>query len=168
MTSVPHRIRKMKSGEDANFIADSWLRSYLDMGRHISWVPMQMYYERMRPLVTALLHNHPEMFRIACPPDNDEPLLGWACVEDTGEKCTMITGKNFQLGHIECGDSTIKSLHYLYVKKKWRGNGIARSLLKDVPRPVPCSHWTHHCERRNGDLTFKPSLFYRRREKERK
>jgi GNAT superfamily N-acetyltransferase len=72
--------------------------------------------ERLREAtarVRALLARHDSVLRVACLPDDSDAILGWA----------VITAK------------PPHKLHYVYVRKEARKQGIARTLLAGVNWP---------------------------------
>lgn len=63
--------------------------------------------------VRAILARADSVLRIACLPDDSDAILGWAVVSSDEPP----------------------TLHYVYVRKDARGQGIARLLLAGVSRP---------------------------------
>jgi len=57
------------------------------------------------------------------------------------------------------------TVHYAYVLRSYRGNGVYRELLAaagfHVPTPVVCSHYTASCERMKHWVEYRPSLLTR-------
>ena len=125
--------------EDHNFVFSSWLHSQAD-ARHLAHIPKYVIIRELHTLIGLAILEHPEWFRVACSEQDSDQILGWTCIE---------------------GDV----LHYVYVKRRVRGEGVAQALLHDVKNHatnIPCSHWSIHCEDR-PNLAFKPSLFYDKR-----
>lgn len=60
--------------------------------------------------VRAVLADATTELRIACLPDDEDAILGWSVVSPP-------------------------ALHYVYVRKELRGNGIARALLHGIDNP---------------------------------
>ncbi len=74
---------------------------------------------------------------VACDPAHPTFVLGWA---------VMDRPKNV--------------LHYVYVLKDFRGNGIAKALLAGLSEPIVATNWSRDCEWLQEHVRFKyqPSL----------
>lgn len=86
---------------DLAYVVDSWVKRGHDRG------------ERMRDAtarVRAILARPDSVLRVACLPDDEDAIIGWAAIE--GSK-----------------------LHYVYVRKEARKQGIARLLLVGIDWP---------------------------------
>jgi ribosomal protein S18 acetylase RimI-like enzyme len=105
----PIRIRA--AGEDdVGFVLDSWLRSFRDAWPNCA-MPMQVYYEHYRPIAMGLLQRDGVRGMVACRPDQPSRLYGYVVAEHAGD---------------------IPVLHYLGVKRAYRGVGIAAALARAV------------------------------------
>lgn len=100
---------------DWPFIQSSWRISRVSV---LDKVPNSAWYSRMKQRFAGLVSRGAK-FVVACDPEDQDQILGWACYEKP-------------------------ILHYAYVKGYFRGQGIARQLLAafaDQPL-VWCSDWT--------------------------
>lgn len=123
--------------EDLAFLLDSWGSSYYrgtNAYKHISPDEFHAYHRPIRERFLA----RPQAAIIVCSPDNDEwHILGWIAVEKTAS------------GII---------LQYLYVKEAFKGQGIAKQLIK---RAIPTSpvFFTHLTDRAARIMSKKQDQF---------
>lgn len=169
MSGPPRKIRELRE-PDHNLVISSWLQSYAD-SRQLSPFSKHVALMALHGRIERMVFERPELFCVACAEQDDNQVLGWACIEDD-------------------------TLHYLYIKRRFRKEGIGRDLLHNLKElhmekmrrvgplagradpfagaqkleeerraalRIPCTHWTIHCEKRN-DLQYKPSRFYEPRE----
>lgn len=87
---------------DLPFVVDTWVKKGRNPGERIGTATAR---------VRKILAHYDTTLRVACLPDDDDAILGWAC--------------------LDCAKSP-PSLNYVYVRKDARGQGIARSLLAGV------------------------------------
>jgi GNAT superfamily N-acetyltransferase len=121
--------------DDWAYIMDSFKKSYRELGEE-QYIPAHLYW----PEVTNRLENWRQdkgvEFRIAADPEDSNFIWGWSCVE----------------GPV---------LHYVFVRKSAQGQGVARMLTADLPRPIACTHWTKIAEevhrKHRGQLLYEPS-----------
>lgn len=93
---------------DTNLILHSWLRSYRKSPSGQGLSP-EDYYAAHHRNVDAILHV--ATVRVVHPEGAPDTILGWMAWEPTAYR-----------------------LHYVYVKREFRRNGVARLLLSEVPR----------------------------------
>jgi GNAT superfamily N-acetyltransferase len=122
--------------DDWAYILDSFKKSYRELGAD-GYVPKFTYWPEMHKRIEGLRENPAVEFRIAADPDDANFIWGYAIVE-------------------------AKSIvHYVFVRASAQGQGVARLLLADVPRPIPTTHWTKIAEAINkshpGVLLNEPS-----------
>jgi len=120
-------IRRGKQ-TDANFILNSWLKSY----RHsplTKSIRGDIYYKHHHDKIIKLLSRS----KIACAvsKDEDSQIYGWACFEEG-------------------------VLHYIYTKHSYRGFGIATEILKSLNGPYEFSHAPMRASNLFIDGTFNP------------
>lgn len=122
--------------DDWAYILDSWKKSYRELGAD-QHVPAHLYWPEMTARIERLRENPAVEFRIAADPDDHDFIWGWACVEGR-----MI-------------------VHYVFVRASAQGQGVARMLCADVPKPMVVTHWTKVAEavhkKKPGSLLFEPS-----------
>jgi hypothetical protein len=110
--------------EDIPFIFDNWLEGYRD-----AVVPRggarDRYYRQQRRRLT-MLWNRGARFLVAVDPTEPDFLYGFICAE-------------------------LPLLHYVCVKKPFRGNGVALQLLAAAglggASPLLVTHWTGVCDK---------------------
>lgn len=130
-------VRDYEKDRDEGLVYHSWSNSYREAVQH-RWgdIPLYSYYKRMRASIDALLARGAEV-KIACDPDDQNLIMGWACAEPP-------------------------ALHYVYVKEVYRRQGIGASLVRacglSSSQVIPCSHWTAFAEEISSN---KPRLFRR-------
>jgi len=92
--------------DDRNFVLSSWLRSYADQQRGIA---RRAFFKLYESVVVNLVGRSTVI--IAGLDDVPGSILGWTAI-----------------------DSDDRTLHYVFVKPRWRKLGVAKSLLKDAAR----------------------------------
>ena len=98
---IPFTLR-LGRPSDLAFVVDSWVKRGHHRNERLSDATAR---------VRALLASEGTELRIACLPDDEDAIVGWAVVV-----------------------TKPPTLHYVYVRKELRGNGIARALLNGIPR----------------------------------
>lgn len=125
--TVPVRIRAHREG-DMPFVVDTWRRSFADDSR-LSRFDKDIYFKIMARHIKALSHEPAAQIRIACDEQDDDAIVGFAC----------LTGPE---------------LHYVYVRggkdTTLRGHGVARTLLADVDIK------SYSCRTSAGERRLKP------------
>lgn len=125
-------VRPMRDA-DVPFIQSSWKQSYVFSVAHDEQAQAALFSELNHRCGRLLKRSE---VRVACDPDNEDHVFGWACL-----------------------DTKRQLLHYVVVKQKLRGRGIARVLLAGLKTPVVHTHWTFACEKygRSGKAIYEPS-----------
>lgn len=90
--------------DDRAFVFSSWLKSYRD-SMPLVW--NGTYYAGQHSLIERLLDDAQTQVVVASPIDDDLTILGWA---------------------VRSKPSTLRALHYVYVKEAFRRMGIGASL----------------------------------------
>lgn len=124
--------------QDADFVFDSWLKSYRDNNAEMRAVPRDVYFSMQRLRIASLLEKSSTV--VACAPDAEWQVMGWAVV-----------GQHSAQG----------VLHYLYVKQLYRGFDLTAALCAPLRGRVRWfSHRTPKLERvaQKLGLTFNPYL----------
>ena len=127
-------IRAPKT-EDWNYILDSWKRSFRET---LQWVPGQNFYSHMTNVIEALRSDKSTTFQIACDPEDEAFIFGWACL----------------------GRSNL--IHYCFVRHAFRRANVAKRVTGlSSNTPASCTHWTRTCEKitkkHPGLLIYEPS-----------
>lgn len=94
---------------DTNFILATWLRGLYYGDTWFSEIPKHTFMTKYHQVVEGILASPSTQVRIACLKDDPEVILGYAIFGQQGV------------------------IHWVFVKKAWRGVGIATSL---VPLPL--------------------------------
>lgn len=108
---------------DWNFVAHSWKRSYRT--QKTSW-PANFYDAEMQKRLDKLSNR--ATFLLAVDVEDPDQIFGWACAEDP-------------------------LLHFVFVKKAFRRQKIATTLIEKLGGPVLCTHWTQHAKKLKESLT---------------
>ncbi len=103
------KIRKAGEGDKA-FVLATWLRSYYNGSQFGSEITPHVYFKWHHALCEAFWIRPTAYALIACNPDDENQIYGWAAMEQSLH------------GHL---------VHYVYVKPAFRQMGIAKALLPD-------------------------------------
>ncbi|HET9045101.1 MAG TPA: GNAT family N-acetyltransferase [Burkholderiales bacterium] len=127
MTS-PLPIRPMVDA-DAAFVLDSWRRSYEGAAAVRACDP-EHYRIEMTRAIRRIISNSTARTVVAYDPEDAGHIVGFACFSvrrrERVPPHTVTPEKPLP-------DTHEAELHYVYVKKDFRGQGIARALLEGVP-----------------------------------
>ena len=97
-------------GDDVPWVFSSWIKSYRQHGPREAQGPRQHYYADKTRGITRVTGTPGVVTLVACNPDNEQQIFGWAC------------GRYWQ------EDDTL-DLHYIHVKSIYRRAGVARALV---------------------------------------
>ena len=125
--SWPRKLREPRPA-DMPFIMDSWQRSF-SRSPFAGVVPNSKWLENSRALVTSLLARGAKVV-VACNPEDEDQILGWACAEQDEYKCVV---------------------HYVYVKDPYRKDGLSTELLGALLPTEPDEKDTFYTHRQAGD-----------------
>lgn len=100
-------LRDYNHISDSDFLYSTWIKSFRDSG-FCRAVPTPIYNRSQRERVRALLEKDFTYVLVACSPETPELIYGYA----VGEAPNV--------------------LHYVYVKKDYRGQGIGKRLLSHL------------------------------------
>jgi hypothetical protein len=124
--------RGLNDDTDLNFVYDSWIRSYKVKLSPNSFNDEEREYKaKMRKRIDDLI-SRGAMFQVACDPEEPSTIFGWCCFTVIGD---------------------VPVLHYVYVKKPFRGQHIVRRLLEGL-KPKMASHSTRLGERSIHDIEY--------------
>lgn len=133
------------SRPDVSFICSSWLKSFRDSA-FAAGCPNSLYYYSHHKLLEVILPR--AVVAVATDPSDPDLIVGWACAE--GQPGALI-------------------LHYVYVKHRFRGFGVARRLVEALlagagsPGQVFYTHLTRRgaeIARRWKDDRKEPAMAY--------
>ena len=123
---------------DWGLIYNSWGRSnfYSPFDRD---KPAHVYWAKMQIRIDKLKQRDEAEFVVACDDEDTNSILGWAC---------------YELPNV---------LHYVYVKKPFRGYGITHRLLRSrIELPIFVTHWTEcadsYAKQHPGDVVYADNL----------
>jgi GNAT superfamily N-acetyltransferase len=104
---LPIELRKARKS-DVPFLMNSWLTSFRD-GKMVGGVPNRIYYYNHHKILEQVIPRSAVMVAV----DQRDPdlIVGWACYEVTDGALVM---------------------HYVYVKKRFRGWGVASNLVNTI------------------------------------
>lgn len=117
--------------EDLSLVYACWLRSYKHSSSFAQKIVNSVYYRWHHKIIENILARGAQI-RIAHNTGDPETILGFSCLE-------MFEGKPV--------------VHFVYVKKAFRGEGIAKALVWERE-----GYFTHMTK--NLDLTKHPKLVY--------
>ena len=136
------RIRKFQPS-DTNFVIATWLRNYKEQSYFAKRIIYNVYFKYHEPVVKLLIQR--SHILISFHEKEPEVNLGFFCFETTP---TEFIG------------------HYIYVKKPFRGIGIAKEFIKEskmktYPK-VFFTHWTYFIDEvidpEQKKMTYNPYL----------
>lgn len=117
--------------DDLRFVMQTWVRSYKSTSR----INETIYDKEHPELIKRILSDAKTRLVVACSPDVESAIHGWAC-----------------------GDA--RGLHYVYVPMAFRGRGVARELIQAVmgnyPSKIHVSHRFHSPSANNVRFVFNP------------
>lgn len=97
--------------EDVNFIISTFLRGLYYGDTWFSIIPKEIFMANYKKVIIALLNN--ATVKVACLKDDPDIIIGYSILSND-----------------------YLTIHYVYVKEKWRKQGIARSLLPKYPETI--------------------------------
>lgn len=132
------KIRFYNPVGDKDFIYSSWIKSYKNSS-FARAVPSPLYEMGQRHRIKKILENEKTNILIACDPTTPELIFGYIIFDDI-------------------------TLHYLYVKSKYRQMGIATALCYDI-LPKEKIIYTHKCseiwlEKKIREVDYASRLIY--------
>lgn len=107
-------IRDLKES-DENFVLSTFLKGLYYGDSWFSQIPKNIFMDNYKKVAQALVKT--QVIKIACLKDDPDVIIGYS-----------ILSHDYQ------------TIHFVYVKEKWRKRGIGRSLLPQYPNAV--SHLT--------------------------
>lgn len=119
MTAPTFFMQRSGRPSDRPFVLESWQasNSTTTLGREMG----PRYVSEQKTLCNAILDRPTTAVRVACLPDDDDAIMGYAVV-----------------GHL---DTLLPKIYYVYVKSEARKLGIATTLLGDLrDRTVTYTH----------------------------
>jgi hypothetical protein len=126
-------LRPMRTFE-INFILNSWLKSVRITENWIK-IESKIFFEEYQKLIIATLEMGSVL--IACPKNEPNIIIGYM-VYERAEKCLII--------------------HFLYIKNKFRRNGLARYMIESLDNKKNEVIATHYHIKFKG--SYNPFIFY--------
>ena len=126
-------IRDFKP-EDVNFIYASWLRGLYYGESWFSLINKDKFMNHYHKVINFILNDKPTKVKIACLKEDNDVILGYAVVAP-------------------------ETLHWVFVKKSFRGIGIAKDLVPNDIKTV--THLTKtglSIMRKKHDIEFNPFI----------
>lgn len=125
-------IIRTANPDDRNFVLKSFLLGLYYGDSWFSKVPKDIFMNNYKRVAVSLFDNPRNLIVVACLPEDPSVILGYSIVS---------------------GDGT--TLHWVYVKEKWRRHGI---MTRIVPKSINCvSHLTElGLKLVSKDITFNP------------
>lgn len=129
------------SEKDLSFVYATWLHNYQHNSYHAKKIRSSIFYKNHQKVLHSIVNNETTKIYIASPQGESEVILGY-----------MVTGP-------QC-------VHFLYVKKTFRGFGVAKTLAQASRLDLDeCSfsHWcidTNWIVEKHPKLTYNPYLAY--------
>lgn len=103
--------------EDLNFIYSTFLRGLYYGNSFYSQIPKDIFMANYKPFITNLIATGRAVINIACLKEDSDVILGYSILS-----------------------SDYQAIHFVFVKSRFRKQGIARSLVPQ--RPVAVTHLT--------------------------
>jgi GNAT superfamily N-acetyltransferase len=120
MSDKPQFVVRTGNEEDWNFVYATWLRSFKRSSYFAKHIQDALFFENHHKIVEAILRRG-ALVRVATPAEDPATILGYLVGE----------------GEV---------VHFIYVKKSFRGFGVARSLLSQTSHDSQFSHWTYDAD----------------------
>lgn len=125
-------IRELRPN-DINFLYATWTRSQYYGCSYYAQVPKETFMAAFQARIQAILAEPGVQVLVACLNEDEDVILGYAVVAPQ------------------------KALHYVFIKKAWRGMGLATALTGGASTNV-ITHVTDVLDLRKKDLIFNPFL----------
>ena len=113
---------------DRSFIFDSWRHSFWDAPA-VRGMGRDQYFADMGRRVEALLDRTAVL--VAHDPADPDIILAWACIEPP-------------------------AVHYVFVRKDFRGLGLARALVSSIEGLTTFTHWSRGLRSAPASLQYRP------------
>jgi GNAT superfamily N-acetyltransferase len=130
---TPNVDVRLAKAEDLNFVFSCWLRNYKHASLFAKNIKNDVFYKWHQKAIERIIERGAQI-RIVHPAGDPETILGFACLELWDQK---------------------PLIHFVYIKKAFRGMGLAKQLLPEAALPGTYSHMTKIL-----DLTRHPELVY--------
>lgn len=136
------KLRPMRD-DDLDFVFSSYLRSYKYGNPLADMISTGDFFHHQRLNIMAILASESSTAIVACLPDDEDIILGFAITEP-------------------------QIVHFVYVKADWRNQGIAKEMLKEarvnLDIKTSFTHWTEYAlyldfKGRYPCLIYNPKLF---------
>lgn len=99
--------------EDNNFILATWLRGLFYGDSWFSHVPKSIFMDHYHKVIDFILQSPNTIIAVACLKEDQDVILGYSVI-----------------------NSSNNSLHWVFVKKAWRGIGISKKIVPNTVNTV--------------------------------
>lgn len=99
------------TAQDTNFIMSTWLKGLRHGNDWFEIIPSDIYYASYHKVLERILMKSETIISMACLKEDPDTIIGYSVKE---------------------GDT----LHFVYVRSRWRGKGIAKSLIPESIKQV--------------------------------
>lgn len=107
-----YTVRKAVAS-DRNFVLKSFLLGIYYGDSWFSRIPKRIFMDNYKQVATTLFDNPYNVVTIACLSDDPDTIIGYSIVS-----------------------ADASTIHWVYIKEKWRNYGIAKRLLPSTPQYV--------------------------------
>ncbi len=130
-------LYEVRDGKEADIslIMSTFLKGLYHDNEWFGMIPRKVFFEHYHGIAESLIRSPNATVQVACLKDDPDTIIGYS-----------ILSTDFQ------------TIHWVYVKKAWRGHGIGTSLLPERP-----TNYTHFSEaglkiipKRFKDIIFNP------------
>ena len=118
------------TAQDANFVMATWLKGLRYGNDWFELIPSEVYFKVYHQVIEQILLRPKTLIQIACLKDEPDVILGYSVFEDS-------------------------TLHFLFVKRPWRGIGIAKMLT-----PIGITTVSHLTKTGRAILTKTPGVTF--------
>jgi RimJ/RimL family protein N-acetyltransferase len=125
-------IRELRPN-DINFVYATWTKSQYYGCSYFKPVPKEAFMAAFQARIQAILGQPDTQVLVACLNEDEDVVLGYAVI------------------------TPYKALHYVFIKKAWRGMGLATALTGGASTCV-ITHMTDLLDLKKKDLIFNPFL----------
>ena len=114
---------RVATQDDVRFVASTWFRAVLESGAALNQLPFAVVRDGLDSHIKRLLAK--STTRVAFATDTPDEILGYVVLEQTRDWTPRTPGEGFTRQPVD-------TCHHTYVKKLYRRQGIARSLIGAV------------------------------------
>lgn len=136
----PQIVIRLGRVSDRGFVVDSWRQSYW-RAPAVLGMSRDAFMSEQKTRINRWMGTPGAVLVVAHPVDDDDVIVGWAAAE-------------------RAAGSTVapEVLHYVFVRRELRGEGIARALVgaMHMQAPVTFTHWSRWLRAAPKETQFNP------------